>query len=244
MDRGISIAWYDLPEKGFEQYLDWLHGTYIPKLLKYPGVLWAAHYKTDESITPLPSLRHTNDASIPTGFRYIFLLGAKDAHRFSVLTPYNQKGKVDPADQKMLSMRIGERLNIFTEEARVDGPHVKEREGEYTPAPCIQLGSFNSGAYDEEDELLAWYADFRLPSMSDMPSSIGMRKFASVSGWAKHAVMYEFTSREGREKYFRAHEHRDPKQSAWTKEVIAKLMHAPGSPNVAERIFPPVKKAR
>ena len=61
--------------------------------------------------------------------------------------------------------------------------------------------------------------------------TMGMRKLASVSGWAKHAVIYEFTSREGREKYFRAHEHRDPKQSAWTREVIAKLVHAPGSPN-------------
>jgi hypothetical protein len=244
MDRGISIAWYDLAEEGREQYLDWLHTKYIPKLLGSPGVLWAAHYKTDESVKPLPALRHTKESAIPGGYRYIFLLGANDAHAFSALTPYNQKGKVELSDQEMLSMRIGERLNIFTEEARVDGPHAKEREGEYTLAPCIQLGSFNSGAYDEEDELLAWYADFRLPSMSDMPSSIGMRKLASVSGWAKHAVIYEFTSRAGREQHFRAHEHRDPKQSAWTKAVIAKLVHAPGSPNVAERIYPPVKQAR
>ena len=47
MDRGISVAWYDLAETGREQYLAWLHGTYIPKLLKIPGVLWAAHYKSD-----------------------------------------------------------------------------------------------------------------------------------------------------------------------------------------------------
>ena len=239
MDRGLSVTWYDLPEGSREDYFEWLHGTYIPKLLNYPGVLWAAHYKTVESIKPLPTLRHTTDTSIPTGYRYIFILGARDAHAFSALTPYNQKDKIDRADQKMLSVRIGERRNIFAEEARVDGPHASERESEYTPAPCIQLGSFNSGHWTEEDELLAWYADFRLPSMSDMPTSIGMRKLASVSGWAKHGVMYEFTSLEGREKHFRAHEHKDPKQSAFTQEVIAKLVHAPGSPNVAERIWPP-----
>ena len=242
MDRGLSVAWYDLPENGREQYIEWLHGTYVPKLLDSPGVLWAAHYRTVESVKPLPELRHTPE-SVPGGYRYIFMLGAKDAHAFSALTPYNQKGKIDPADQKMLAMRVGERLNIFTEEARVDGPHVKQREGEYTPAPCIQFGSFNSGHWTEEDELLSWYADFRLPSMSDMPGSIGMRKFASVSGWAKHGVMYEFTSFQARDQNFRAHEHKDPKQSTWTKEVIAKLVHAPGSPNVAERIYPPVKKA-
>ena len=241
MDRGISVAWYDLPENGKEQYLEWLHGTYIPKLLKYPGVLWAAHYKSDESIKPLPRLRHTKE-KLPEGYRYILILGAKDAHAFSVLTPYNLKGKIDPADQKMLAMRIGERLNIFTEEARVDGPHAKEREGPYTPAQCIQFGSFNSGAPEDEDELLAWYADYRLPAMARIPSSMGMRKYASVSGWAKHGVMYEFTSLEGREKNFRAHEAKDKETAEWTEKVIAKLVHAPASPNVAVRIYPPIEK--
>jgi hypothetical protein len=240
MDRGISIAWYDLAQDDRERYLEWLHGSYIPRLLKYPRVLWAAHYKTVESVKPLPSLRHTTE-SVPAGYRYIFILGAQDAHAFSALTPYSLKGRIEPADRTMLGMRIGERINVFTEEARIDGPEANRREGPYTPAPCIQLGSFNSGNYEDEDELLSWYADFRLPSMGGMPSSIGMRKLSSVSGWAKHAVMYEFTSFEGREKNFRAHEHKDPKQSAWTQEVIAKLVHAPGSPNVAERIFPPVK---
>ena len=42
--------------------------------------------------------------------------------------------------------------------------------------------------------------------MAGIPSSMGMRKLASVSGWAKHGVMYEFTSLEGRAKNFRAHE--------------------------------------
>lgn len=240
MDRGISVAWYDLDEKNREQYLEWLHGKYIPKLLKSPGILWAAHYKTDLSVKPLPRLRHTKD-QLPGGYAYIFLLGATDAHQFSALTPYQQKGKVDPADEKMLAMRAGERRNIFTEEARVEGPHAKEREGEYLLAPCIQIGSFNSGAPEDEDELLSWYADYRLPAMGEIPSSIGMRKLSSVSGWAKHGVIYEFTSLEARDKNFRAHEAKNQQQADWTAEVVEKLVHAPGSPNVAERIFPPVK---
>src|SRR3989304_6100839 len=31
-DRGIWATWYDLPEKGRERHLQWLHGTYIPKI--------------------------------------------------------------------------------------------------------------------------------------------------------------------------------------------------------------------
>lgn len=75
--------------------------------------------------------------------------------------------------------------------------------------------------------------------MAEIPGSIGMRKYASVSGWAKHGVMYEFTSLEARAKNFRAHESKSRQQAEWTEQVIAKLVHAPGSPNVAQRIFPP-----
>jgi hypothetical protein len=111
-----------------------------------------------------------------------------------------------------------------------------------TPAPCIQFGSFNSGAPEDEDELLAWYADYRLPAMGRMPSSIGMRKLSSVSGWAKHGVIYEFTSLADRGKNFRAHEARNKQEEDWTAEVVAKLVHAPGSPNVCERIWPPLPR--
>lgn len=240
MDRGISVAWYDLDDKNREPYCAWLHSTYIPKLLKSPGILWVAHYKCDPSLKPPPILRHTKEP-LPAGNAYIFLLGAEDAHAFSALTPYNQKGKVDPADAKMLAMRVGERRNIFTEEGRVNGPAAGKREGEYTPAPCIQLGSFNSGSPEDEDELLAWYADYRLPVVGAMSSALGMRKLASVSGWAKHGVMYEFTSLEDRANTFRAQVAKTKEQEEWNERVVSKLVHAPGSPNVAERIYPPIR---
>jgi hypothetical protein len=241
MDRGISAWWYDLNESDRDEYLVWLHGKYIPELLEFPGILWAAHYKTDETITPMPHLRHTTDATVPAGQDYILMVGGSTAHALCALTPYRRKGKQDRADEKMLAMRVGERRNIFTEEARVDGPDARSREGQYTLAPCIQFGSFNSGSYEDEDELLSWYADYRLPAMAVIHGSIGMRKLVSVSGWAKHGVIYEFTSLEDRAKNFRAHEAKDPKTAAWTHELVSKLVHAPGSPNVGQRIWPPVR---
>ena len=241
MDRAISVAWYDLPENGRDDYVEWLHGTFIPRILEHPGVLWAAHYRNEDSITALPILRHTTDRAIPGGYRYLFLVGAREAHVLNGLTPYRQKGKRTATDEKMLAMRSGERRNIFVEEGRVVGPAAGQREGEYTPARCIQFGSFNSGSYEDEDELLSWYADLRLPAMRVIPSSIGMRKYVSVSGWAKHGVMYEFTSLEDRARDFRAHEAKDPKTHEWTSAVVAKLVHAPGSPNVAQRLWPPVR---
>jgi hypothetical protein len=241
VDRGLSVSWYDLAPENRERYCEWLHGTYIPKLLGHPGVLHAAHYKTEESIKPLPRLRHTNDAAVPTGNGYIFIVGATSPHVLADLTPWKAGADLSADEKAMLALRVGERRNLFVEEARAPGPDARRREGGVALAPCIQLGSFNAGTWQDEDELLSWYAHFRLPSLNKMPGCIAIRKLVSVSGWAKHGVLYEFTSLEERNRQFRAHEATDPKMAQWTEEVVVKLMHAPGSPNVAQRIWPPVK---
>ena len=46
LDRALWISWYDLPDSGRDAYLSWLHGTYMPKLVKRPGFLYAAHFKS------------------------------------------------------------------------------------------------------------------------------------------------------------------------------------------------------
>ena len=45
MDRGLFATWYDLPSDTEAEYLDWLHGTYLPAMLRRPGYLWAAHVR-------------------------------------------------------------------------------------------------------------------------------------------------------------------------------------------------------
>jgi hypothetical protein len=77
--------------------------------------------------------------------------------------------------------------------------------------------------------------------MAQASSCIAARKLLSVSGWAKHSILYEFTSLEGRMKDFEeGHEELalDPKQ--WTGRIARTTIHAPGSPTVGERIWPPV----
>lgn len=239
MDRSLWISWYDLADANRDAYLKWLHEDYLPRLLKNPRVLHAAHYRNDRTQKPLPVLRHTKEP-LPAGNDYILIIGAEDAHVLADFTPYRTRGSVSPQDKKMLAMRVGERQNLFTEECRIDGPEAARREGRHTLGAGIQLGNFDAGSWEDEDELLSWYAHFRLPHGTTMPSCIGIRKMVSVSGWAKHGVLYEFTSLEDRNRNFRAHEHKDPKEAAWTEEVIKKLVHAPGSPAVAARIWPPV----
>lgn len=239
MDRALWISWYDLPDAGRDAYLSWLHGTYMPKLVKRPGFLYAAHYKS--AVTPgVPGggrLMHVKDPAVPTGNAYIMVFGAEDAHAFAHPTPRKLHAELTAEDQKMLAMRKGERVNILTEEARADGLDAKKRETKAALSPCIQLGTFQSGTGDgDEDDLLAWYARCRLPAMTRLTGCVGVRKTVSVSGWAKHSVLYEFVSLAERNKYFPDHEKGHPEDEAWTDRLVRTLLHAPGSPNVAERI--------
>lgn len=244
MDRGLWITWYDLPAQGRDAYLAWLHGIYIPKLIKRPGFLWAAHYVAEKSFVPTGGkdhLRRTNDPAVPTGHDYILLFGAEGTHAFARPVPRKLHAELPEEDRKMLAMRIGERVNIVTEEARLDGPEAKRRESQYTLSPCIQFGSFNMRPGADEDELLDWYTNWRIPTMGRLPGCVGFRKFVSVSGWAKHVALYEFVSIEARNDHFLYHEHAHPTERAWSEKVLHNLMHAPGSSTLARRIWPPIK---
>ena len=247
MDKGLWISWYNLADAGRDAYLSWLYGTYIPGILRKPGVLGAAHYASTK-MPPLPHIRHTDDRSVPTGNDYVLIFGAETAHAFSKgvnafikRDPSKLHAELSEADKKMLSLRIGERVCITTEETRVDGPEAKSRGGSLTPSPCIQLGSFNVGSCEVEDELLSWYADWRMSALSALPGCVGVRKLVSVSGWAKHLVLYEFISLESRAEHLPTLRNLYPEMLAWTERFIPKLTHAPESPIVAQRIWPPVK---
>ncbi len=244
MSSGFWITWCNLPEQRRDEYLAWMHGTYIPKVLARPGVLSVAHYAS-ETIVPMPRagrLKPTTDPTVPIGDRYILIVGGTSPHVFVDPTPAQFHAGLTAHDRSMLALRIGERSNIMMVEGQVYGPDGKHRVNDMEFSPAIQLGSFNSGAYQDEDELAAWYAQWRLPrSMGTLPGCIQVRKLVSISGWAKHACFYEFTSLAARTEKYINHENFNPEMEEWTDRVVRKLMHAPGSPNAAQRIWPPVK---
>lgn len=245
-DRAFWITWYDLPAVGRDAYLSWLHGTYMPKVQARPGVLWAAHYASEANVVPLGGGKgmvghYVADGSVPAGDRYMLMFGAAKSDAFMNPSPREFNAALPEADRRMLALRIGERVNIMLEEATVYGPEAKSARADMVPSAGIQLGSFNAASYADEEEMAAWYAQSRLPSLQGVPGFIRARKLVSVAGWAKHACFYEFTSVEARNEHFvyflRAH----PETEAWSRRIVAKLIHAPKSPNLARRIWPPVK---
>jgi hypothetical protein len=87
--------------------------------------------------------------------------------------------------------------------------------------------------------MATWYAQWRLRSLKALPGVIRVRKLVSVSGWAKHACFYEFTSLEARAEHFVHYESTHPEMEAWSKKIVSRLVHATPLPSVAQRIWPP-----
>jgi hypothetical protein len=239
-DRGLWVTWYDLPDNGREAYLSWLHETYLPPLLKRPGYLWAAHYATQGTETR-SDLHHVEDPKVPTGFRYILLIGAKDAGVFGNPVPSEIHAALPEQGRKMLAMRIGERVNLMTEAGRCEGRAMNAYKDGLTGAPCVQVGSFNCPVENEE-EMHAGYVQQRMPAHCGTDSCIRVRKLNSVAGWAKHAILYEFASLEG---FNRDYGIANAKSPLGFKEhsIVPMLIHAPNGPNSGLRIWPPVAKA-
>ena len=241
MDRGLWITWYNLPEDGRMDYLAWLHEIYIPAMLARSGVLWAAHYAS----VPKGSVRfrssgqrpETSDPAVARGDRYILLFGARDALVFGNPTPSAVHAALPAGSKKLLAMRQQERTNIMTEVARAEGPAALDYKEGAELAPWIQFGSFQCAAAGEEDAL-AYYAQWRMPAMTKMPGCVRTRTLASVAGWAKHAIIYEFLSLEARNQFETTHEDGDENRE-WTDRVFSNFTRAPGSSNVASRLWPP-----
>lgn len=247
LDSAYWISWFNLPSDISDvqrhEFMSWAYDTYVPAVLAREGVLWGALYASLEkgAFTPLGGggrISHKkNPRGVPTGDRYIFMFGAASAYALASPKPDEFHAKLTSADRKMLALRCDERRNIMLEEGRIEGPGMAEYNPPLAPAPAIQLGSFNSGQWIDDEEMAAWYAQWRLPSLTEVEGVVRVRKLVSVAGWAKHACFYEFTSLAAREEHFVHYEKPNKKMVKWSTDVVRDTVHAPGSANVASRVF-------
>jgi hypothetical protein len=243
-DRSIWITWYDLPMEGRDAYFSWLHGMYLPDLLKRPGYLWAAHYASQDlegGAENATRYKHVDDPKVGKGYHFMLLIAATDASVFGDPVPSLVNAALPEQGKKMLAMRVGERMNLFTEACRREGLALASYKEGMTAAPCIQVGSFDC-ALEFEEEMHAGYVLERLPKMCATPSCVRTRKLNSVAGWAKHGIIYEFASKEGFDRDYAPAVANSP-LGLNGHSVVPNLVHAPNGPNSALRIWPPVPKA-
>lgn len=235
MDNGIWAVWYNLDPATRESHLDWLHGTYLPRIVTHPGVAWAAHYRCDEDdyTDRRDLLVHTSD-DIPQGTQFICLVAAASPHLFfranSPMFEENQSAET----RQHLAERLEARTAVLLEEERVTGPAYGTEDPGGGPSPAIQLGSFNMTSPETDIEIGKWYAQLRMPDMARSLCIVRCRKVVGTAGWAKHGVIYEFDSHEGRR------EHAIHSDTEFSKQTVAATVHAPGSPSIGYRTWPPV----
>ena len=197
-------------------------------------MVWAAHYVVDEQDYKerRDKLPHTKE-NIPQGTQYICLIAASSPHIYyqknSPLFSENQTSEI----KQRFSERLEARTAILIEEERVTGPDYRMVAPGGVPAQAIQMGSYNMTSVENEIEIGKWYAQIRLPFVSEVKGAIRARKMVSTVGWAKHSVLYEFTSHEDRRQNI-VREF-DP----FSKKTIGETIHAPGSPSIGHRIWPP-----
>lgn len=246
MTLGIWAVWYDLSndESIWGKYLDWFHGKHLPGLLSRPGFAWAAHYRIVGGGARMEKihdrLARPDDPDLGAGTQFLALVGATSPHVFFEPKIVDLEPELSPEAREMLALRQESRTCFFTEEARVTGPEFGSRSNDSTPAPAIQMGSFRTKTVADEFDLAAWYAQYRLPAMSRMPGCVATRKLVSLAGWAKHSILYEFTSLDARERHFQGHESLALDETVWTSKIIGYTIHAPGSPSVGYRLWPEV----
>ena len=221
MDLGIWAIWYELDDAERPEYLRWFHQVHIPEKLSRPGYLWAAHY------------------ALESEKGYLALFGGETPHTFLNPSPGQLAHRQTAETKRYMQMRKQPAACILAEEARVEGPDAGRRGPNGTPGPVIQFGNYNAASPAVEDDLGGWYAQERLPLLAKLPGCIGARKMLATVGTHKHAILHEFVSLELREEHFGPHERDALDPKTWMGRVRPQLTHAPRSPAIGTRIWPP-----
>ncbi len=235
MDNAIWATYFDLDMSKRNLFLEWSEEKYFPILRNLINPIWIALYR---SVHPgerfekiLNRLHKDKDTERASGSDFILLLGAKTSKNFYNPSPRMIYESLESDDRRMLDERNNVKDVILTEEWRINGPESDRKIVGAVPSRLIQMGRYD--AQENDDDLQEWYAQERMLGVSKTPGCIGARKMIVTNGSPRHSVIYEFLSFESREENYIELE-----ETEWTKHVHSYLLHPPGSPLVAERIYP------
>lgn len=242
MDTAIKAEWYDLEDADRSDFVNWLHGKYLPALQAKPGYVWVGHYDITPATERFKAVGHskrveTND-TIGRGSQFMLVSAAPSPDIF-----FDPNAELNTEDETLaqLAKRKEYRSTVFIEETRVNGPDwYRHLPGSGAP-PAIQLGNFTTRNEADDLELSIWYRQLKLPQVTRTRGCIGARKLISVVGWAKHAILYEFMEMEPDEYNFEKRFREAGLNENWQgQHVLDMVIHAPNSPHAGRRIWPAV----
>jgi hypothetical protein len=242
MSEVIKAEWFDLEDATRAGTLDWLHQTYLPAVRAASGVGWVGHYETVKTpskryIEGAPEKVETTDPTIPVGSQNVVLTAGLSTEVF-----FGQNNDLDQlaADHaEGLSALKNYRSAVYIEEQVINSPEQRASPYGMGPPPAMQIGHYNTNTPEDDIELARWYRSERFSRVSVTPGMVRGRKMLSVSGWAKHGVLWEFTDLPEGDYSF---EHRfvaAARDDEWSgRHVLDYVTHCYGSPNAGRLIWP------
>jgi hypothetical protein len=251
-DETLWATWYDLPKGSETAFNRWLHEEQLPRLLKTPGYLWAAHYRAGNwaardmaELSKQIEVKPEDAPGVGRGSQFLVLVGAVNAATFLPPPVAELAAGASDASRKMLDLRTGVRSEVYLDMARVNGPAASTRPARTAPASRIQFGAYRVRE-GSESQLWAEYHNRRLPYMSQLPDAVSARVMGCLSGWPTFGVFYEFANLAAHERFQVEAERGSHSDEALrgdpTRLDVRKIVtQAPGSPIVADRIWSAVR---
>jgi len=199
------------------EFNDWYNQEHLPDLLKQPGVLDAGRYQAVLGGPRYLACYELESAAVVNAPQYLAL----------VQNPTERGKRVGPS-------RIGRNYirNLYTQiYPQENDLHMLGRG----MAPALQIGRM-SIAPEIEAKFNEYYDTVRTPANLQMPGCIAVRRYHVVTGAPKYLTVYEFEHEKVPET--RAW------QDRWDRDEMeayagGNYVHAPGSPGIYRRIFPP-----
>lgn len=238
----IKAEWFDLDPATKAETLDWLHGAYLPQVQASSGVGWVGHFDIVDIpkknfIEGAPQRVETTDATLPTGKGNVVLTAALSSEVF-----FGTDSAIDALDQTHSDKRAAlknYRRAVFLEEQVINAPEQRRSPYGMGPPPAMQLGHYNINTPEDGEELARWYRGERFSRVSVTPGMIRGRKLLSITGWAKHGVLWEFTDLPDGDYSFEHRFEAADRHENWPgRHVLEYVTHCYGSPSTGRRIWP------
>ena len=213
----LLIVFADVDTEYDAEFNAWYNEEHIPERLSAPGFLDAARYQATKG-----------------GPRYLAVYELESAA--AMQTAEYRRQSQNPTDwTKRVSPTVigrGTVRNVYTQMSPAESDPDTMGRG---MAPALQIGRM-----DVPPEIEAKYNDYydnqRTPRNLTVPGCLFVRRYHAVEGGPNYLTMYEFE-----------HE-KVPETQAWNERrgqdnmhsyIGGTYGHAPGSPGVYRRIFPP-----
>ncbi len=213
----LLVVLTDVGSEHDAEFNSWYNEEHLPERLSAPGFLDAARYE-----------------ALRGGPRYlaIYELESVDALHTE---EYLRMSRNSTEWTKRMSPNIvgrGTVRNVYTQIYPAESdPHIVGRG----MAPALQIGRMDV-PQEVEAKYNEYYDTVRTPANLEIPGCMHVRRYHAVEGDPKYLTVYEFE-----------HE-KVPETLAWEKQRGLDTMHqyiggvyghAPGSPGVYRRVFPP-----